>query len=120
MVHGLEVVAVVHIGPLLVVAFQVVVGLLNSADACHSHALFPLLDLDHATSPQVINVLSCPTSVVEVPQVVGGFVVPPNKNGQDWGSQLFLVVLGKLAQLLVLRRTLECFQIALVPEALQR
>ena len=70
---------IIHVWEPLIVTLEVVVVLVDPADAAHLDHILALLDLDYATGPKVVYVLSDPATIVQVSQQVGRLVVPANK-----------------------------------------
>lgn len=109
---------IIHIGESLIVTFEVIIVLVDPADATHSDHFLALLNLDYATGPKVVYVFRDPATIVQVSQQVGGLVVPANKECQDGGSLLLSKVPMELAHSLVLRRAFQRIQVFLGSETL--
>ena len=79
MVYTTQAIMIIHVWEPLIVTLEVVVVLVDPADAAHSDHILALLNLDDATGPKVVYVFRDPATIVQVSQQVGRLVVPANK-----------------------------------------
>ena len=124
MVDGSESVMVIDVWPFLVVSFREIVVLEDATDTAHSkfgrNLPFRIIfdNVDHATSAKVVNVVGDPASIVEVTEIVAGFMISAHKYSQDRSTNLFLIESMELPHLSVLRWTLQSLQILLISDTL--
>ena len=109
---------IIHIWKSFIVTLEVVVVLVDPADATHSDHILALLDLNYATGPNVVNVLRDPAAIVQVSQQVRGLMVAANKDCQDGGSLFLSKVPMELTHSLVFGWAFQRIQVFLGPETL--
>lgn len=116
--EGVYRVFAVDIGPLLAVALQEVVVLVDATEATHAQALLPFPDVDHSAGSKVVDVFGHPAAIVKVSEEIRGFVVASDEESEDGSSDLAVVEAMELAHLSILLGTGHRHEIGFIAHAL--
>lgn len=76
-------------------------------------------EFDDVSCSKIIDIGSCPTTIMKLEEVVAGFVVSTNEDGQIWGCFCTIIVLVEISHLSVFRRHGSHIQILVSPDGLR-